>query len=193
MNKVEEIEKWIQFSQTVSRYVINEKILEYIRLIDEKCKDYEFVLYLEGDPQGNELIFNKKPIIPPQTIHHDYVTPYWTPSGGYWGLVHKHPEPFIRFSGNDQIYTHMYPFSVSFLWCGGHLVQIMFFDKKIPLEKIHIISGQQLEKTIIKDFIIIKDEVELPFICDPYFLDNRNLCIENKNWILKIDQVFWLG
>ncbi len=188
MNKVE---KWLSVSESIEEYLLNEKILDTARNLDQKLKDYEFIFYIEGEIDGNRLFFNKEAIIPPQTISPDYVIPYWIPSNGFWGIVHKHPEPFIHFSGLDRIYTSTYPFSICFLWCGGHLVEAMYMDDKIDLKNIRYIKGS-LDKSEINEDIVVRNQVELPFLCDKSLISRGLLTIDHDSWRMKTEDFLFI-
>ncbi|OAG26672.1 MPN domain-containing protein [Thermodesulfatator autotrophicus] len=186
---MEKFLKWLEVVENLETYILAEPILEYLRKFDEITDPNEYVLYVEGRLEGRSLIFDREPLVPPQHLHEKAVMPFWVPHDGFWGFIHKHPYPFIRFSGPDQSYTHMYPFAVAFLWCGGHIVQAIYRDMVIAQEKVKILDMPLKNTNLPEKFEFKEKEIAFPLIWDKRVkLETKYFSIEKRNKVMWIDK-----
>jgi len=186
---MEKFLKWLKTVESLETYVLSESILDYLREFDEITEPYEYILFIEGKVEGRTIVFEREPLVPPQGLGEKHVTPFWIPRDGFWGIIHKHPYPFVRFSGPDQTYTHMHPFAVAFLWCGGHIVQAMHEDRVIPSERIKIANIPLLETNLPEKFEFEEEEVPFPLIWDKRVkIETKYFLIQERSKVLWMDK-----
>lgn len=129
---------WLNRCKNIKKVIIPTMLIEKCKRYDVLLEDREFILFAECEYNDGLLTIKNEPLLYPQIITYNDVTPLWIPRNGDWALIHKHPYPFIRFSGTDEIYIYRYPLTISMLWCGGHVVCLENLNGKLPIGKLEI-------------------------------------------------------
>lgn len=190
---MEKIESWLNTIQNIEAIILPDNLRDKLERYDELLGNNEYNLFCKVKIKDGYLIPDSEPIVYPQEIDYMFVRPLWLPHDGYWMLIHKHPCPFIRFSGNDAVYFNTYPFIMSILWCCGTFICGQNMAKKIDVKNIiereikglkPAIEGWQLESKP-EWFPIISDK-RIPL--DLSWLD-REVKITPKEDLVVIEEV----